>query len=310
MQTAGVQKKKNKNDAMKQRWFEQFAENIENQKMPWQKPWKSSSKPMKGMPHNISSGKNYRGSNIMSTLLYKSSNGFEDMRFGTRKQLIDAGYSIRGLKNGTGCPIVFLNQVKKTEKDKNGDEVERFIWISRWYEVWNVEACENYDDMPQEETEGDEEGPSNSEMIDMYNIYCQNAGVRQRRGGDGAYYNQMRDRIVLPNSEDFDGEIYESMVAFHEAAHSTGHESRLDRLDKTPFGSPEYAFEELVAEFTALLVTLSLGGEFKPMKHHDNSAVYIQGWLKACRDNDKKLTRAFSQAQAACDYILENCRAT
>ena len=38
-------------------------------------------------------------------------------------------------------------------------------------------------------------------------------------------------------------------TAFHELTHSTGHESRLNRLDRTAFfGTEAYSKEELIAE--------------------------------------------------------------
>ncbi len=43
-------------------------------------------------------------------------------------------------------------------------------------------------------------------------------------------------------------------MLLHEMAHSTGHESRLNRPLLNAFGTPEYAKEELNAELTSLFL--------------------------------------------------------
>lgn len=69
-------------------------------------------------------------------------------------------------------------------------------------------------------------------------------------------------------------------TAFHEAVHSTGHASRLNRLEATAhFGNEEYSKEELVAEIGAAAL-VSLAG-LESRSSFKNSAAYIQHWLKA-----------------------------
>ena len=90
---------------------------------------------------------------------------------------------------------------------------------------------------------------------------------------------------------------------FHELTHSTGHKSRLGRLEgkRVNFGSGEYSREELVAEMGAAFLCGSAGLSERTV---DNSAAYLQGWLKAL-DNDRSLIiTAAAQAQKAADYIL------
>ena len=97
----------------------------------------------------------------------------------------------------------------------------------------------------------------------------------------------------------------------HEGVHSTGYSTRLNRALGNRFGSPEYAFEELIAEMGALIVTLSLGGEFKPnavMEENANNVAYLQSWLKACNEQDRALDKAFSDAQKSADFMLSAIR--
>ncbi len=60
-----------------------------------------------------------------------------------------------------------------------------------------------------------------------------------------------------------------------------------------------------------MLTVVRLGGEFKPdavMEENANNIAYLQSWLKACNEQDKALTAAFGQAQAASDYIVSYCQ--
>jgi antirestriction protein ArdC len=94
-------------------------------------------------------------------------------------------------------------------------------------------------------------------------------------------------------------------TTFHELTHSTGHASRLKRNGITSstahFGSEEYSQEELVAEIGASMLT-GLAG-FVDVTF-DNSAAYIQSWLRKLKDDKTLIVKAASQAQKAVDYIL------
>jgi antirestriction protein ArdC len=120
-------------------------------------------------------------------------------------------------------------------------------------------------------------------------------------GGNRAYYRPMTDEVQLPVPEQFTERENFYATAFHELAHSTGHEKRLHRIkDWSNFGSEPYAQEELVAEMTAAMVCGMVG--IDPLI--EQSAAYIEGWLKALKGDKKFVVQAGSQAQKAADYIL------
>jgi antirestriction protein ArdC len=108
------------------------------------------------------------------------------------------------------------------------------------------------------------------------------------------------DEVRLPKPEQFDtGDAYYA-TAFHEFVHSTGHESRLNRLDSTTFGSEPYAQEELVAEIGASMLCAFTGIEPKV----EASAAYIGTWLRVLRDDKRFIVQAAAKAQKATDLIL------
>ena len=58
--------------------------------------------------------------------------------------------------------------------------------------------------------------------------------------------------LLLPIRKQFVSTAEYYSTAFHEVVHSTGHQSRLNRLNSAAFfGTEEYSKEELVAEIGA-----------------------------------------------------------
>ena len=109
----------------------------------------------------------------------------------------------------------------------------------------------------------------------------------------------------MPKPERFEsGEAFYSTL-FHELTHSTGHPSRLNRkgiTETVEFGSRTYSQEELVAEMGAAF----LCGETGILDTQiDQSAAYVDGWLRSFRNDHKLVVTAAAQAQKAADYILD-----
>jgi antirestriction protein ArdC len=110
------------------------------------------------------------------------------------------------------------------------------------------------------------------------------------------------DLVNLPPLETF--KTTEGYVAtkFHEYAHSTGHETRLNReiMNVAASGGEDYSFEELVAELTSAYLCARTGID----NMLENSSAYIQNWLKALRNDKTMLLKASGKAMAAVEYIL------
>lgn len=94
---------------------------------------------------------------------------------------------------------------------------------------------------------------------------------------DRAYYQQVFDSVALPPLECFSSDEARAAVLLHEAAHATGHSTRLSRDGITgahPFGSVSYACEEIVAEVGAVIAAAVLGISYDAPNH----ATYLAGW--------------------------------
>lgn len=86
----------------------------------------------------------------------------------------------------------------------------------------------------------------------------------------------------------------------HELSHWTGKSQGRDLSGK--FGSEKYAFEELIAEFTSILLCNKFG--IDSTAQMQNSVEYFANWAKALDKNPKILKSAMSQAQKAYSYLL------
>ena len=122
-----------------------------------------------------------------------------------------------------------------------------------------------------------------------------------------AWYSPSMDLIKMPNLGNFfSSEEYYSTL-FHEAAHSTGHESRWEKRGKkgrfktgTRFGDHDYSYEELVAEISAAMLCQMTGIETTL----DNSKSYLLSWASKLKNNKKWIIDAASDAQMVVDIIL------
>jgi hypothetical protein len=91
---------------------------------------------------------------------------------------------------------------------------------------------------------------------------------------------------------------------FHEMTHATGHGSRLDRDGVTnpiKFGSERYSKEELIAELGAAFLSNEAG--ILDQVRFDNSAAYLESWIKNLKDDPTLIVSAASQAQRGFDWV-------
>ena len=124
-------------------------------------------------------------------------------------------------------------------------------------------------------------------------------------GGDRACYSPAFDEIRMPPRKAFPSAegFYETL--FHEAGHSTGHASRLNRkelVSSDGFGGHLYSQEELTAELTAAFLCAEAGIDQLVL---ENQAAYLQSWLDKLRKEPEAFVKAAARAQKAADWILD-----
>lgn len=126
--------------------------------------------------------------------------------------------------------------------------------------------------------------------------------VQQNR----AYYMPATHSVVIPCKNQFETieDYYQTML--HEFAHSTGHESLLNRKTLTAscgFGSTTYSKEELVAELSSLYTMISLNLMNDELLR--NSIAYLKGWGDGLKDGIKhNILNTISLSRKATNLIL------
>lgn len=85
--------------------------------------------------------------------------------------------------------------------------------------------------------------------------------------------------------------------------HSTGASGRCDRdLKLLDENREDYSKEELVAELGAAYMMNRLGMDNS--KTEQNTAGYLQSWMKALQNDRRMFVSAAAKAEAAVNYIL------
>lgn len=269
---------------------------LEKGTVPWQRPWNVHRIPgyRDGLPRNLMSKKEYRGVNVF--LLHAQ--GYGSPWWLTFKQAQERGGNVKKGEHGT--PVVFWKWLEK-ENEEDPENPDR-IPLLRYYTVFNLMQCEVIEAPPTDEPEITG-GPQPDEFAEAV---VENMPRRPAitRHGARAFYRPSTDEVCVPPlcSYDIQAEFYSTL--FHELVHSTGHESRLNRRAQEgarSFGDETYSKEELVAEMGAAFLCNHCGTLEDTIQ---NSAAYIQSWLRVFKNDPKMVVVAAAQAQKASDFIL------
>lgn len=259
---------------------------MEQGNIPWHKPWIA-----KGKCISHSTGKPYSLLNQM--LLGKPG------EYVTFKQCQQEGGQVK--KGEKANMVVFWKWVE--QKDEETEEVKQIPFL-RYFNVFHIDQCEGLSAKYEEALECSAKADQTSEIIIA--AYIQESGVKVKHEEcDNAFYSPLTDSVTLPLLEQFSETAEYYSTAFHELVHSTGHVSRLDRLDKTAyFGNEAYSKEELIAEIGSAALVNHAGIETSTSFR--NSAAYIQGWLEVLKGDKRFIVSAAGKAEKAVDLILRS----
>ncbi len=281
---------------------DRIVEQLDKGIIPWQKPW-SGACLADGGAINYVSRKPY--SFLNQLLLGKEGEWL------TFKQIKDAGGNIR--KGSKAGMVVFFKQVKmnKTVKNEDGSEKEeqRLVPILRYFNVFHIDDTEGVESkIKKEEETGTLIFPIDTaeEVITGYLGREKALKFHNDRLTDRAYYSPTLDLVSVPMLSQYEiPEEYYS-TTFHELVHSTKAKSRCDRDSEqhgiATFGNEDYSREELVAEIGSAMLCNKIGIECQ--KAFKNSVAYIQGWLKALKNDNRAIVWASSRAEIAAKFIL------
>lgn len=281
---------------------DRIIEQLDKGIIPWQKPWSGACLADGGAISYVTR-KPY--SFLNQLLLGKEGEWL------TLKQIEDAGGKLKkGAKSGI---VVFFKQVKIDKKVKNEDgtedEEKRIVPMLRYFRVFHIDDTDGVESkIKKEEETGQLLFPIDTaeEVISGYLGREKNLTFHNDKLTDRAYYSPALDLVSVPMLSQY--QIVEEYYSttFHELVHSTKSKSRCDRDHEqhgiAAFGNEDYSREELVAEIGSAMLCNKIGIECE--KAFKNSVAYIQGWLKALKNDNKAIVWASSRAETAAKYIL------
>lgn len=161
-------------------------EQLEQSVIPCEKPWT-------GIQSGAISGATGRAYSLLNQMLLGRPG-----EYFTFNQVKERGGNIR--KGEKSSIIVFWKQVKVTEQNKNGEEVEKLVPMLRYYTVFHISQCEGL-------TAREpiiKQPPINKSGEDIITAYINREHIlMQHVKGDKACYSPGRDCITLPLREQF-----------------------------------------------------------------------------------------------------------
>ena len=263
---------------------ERIIEKLKQGEIPWRRPWNAYP------AVNWVTQKPYRGINQLL---------LDPGEYATWNQVKKAGGRVK--KGAKSHMVTFWKLIEVKNEDEEG--VVETIPFLRYYRVFNIKDCEGLESKRKVETFDHDPIEEAEKIIEGYPDAPEITFAPGR-----AFYRPSDDIISIPEKSDFEQvEEYYSTI-FHEMVHSTGHKNGwagMELQSCLPSVATIYK-EELVAEIGAAMLCGLAGIEQETL---DNSAAYVQGWLKKLEGDSKFIVSAANQAQKAADYIAGDGRA-
>lgn len=260
--------------------------------IPWHRPWTGAAD---GAMNYVTR----RPYSLLNQLLLG-----RDGEWLTWKQIQDCGGKLKkGAKAGM---VVYYGKFVAKEEKADGTVEEKEIPVLKYYNVFHLSDCTGIESKIENDVHTTTRPIDAAE--DIINGYLSSEDAprfHNDQPSNRAYYAPSTDTVVVPMISQYKiAEEYYS-TTFHELTHSTMKESRCNRRaenERAALGSENYSREELVAELgAAMLCTVSGLDNDKAFK---NSVAYLQGWLKALKNDNKMMVWAASRAEKAARYIM------
>lgn len=261
----------------------------------WAKPW-TTTLAASGITTNAVTRQPYQGFNALLGMVMTATSGYGTNLWATYKQWASVGAQVRKGEHGQtmvkwgtsyNCPAGH-----KGQRPCECPDVKRFLWAHP-FTVFNADQVDGYTIEIPEPT---------IDPVEAVEAFIAELGADiSERLSDRAFYTPATDRIVIPTIGQFDTLQGYYGTKLHELTHWTGHQSRCERNVENTFGTPDYAFEELVAELGAVFFGAHFGIEVEPHMEHTS---YLAGWLGRLKDDPRALYRASKLAAEAVGWAL------
>ncbi len=273
---------------------------------PWIRPWRRINCSY-GRPMNALSGRKYSGINIPILWSAASTKKYDHDLWLTFKQVSRLNGRVRRGQKGTLVVMYRQVQIPKRNVDgialkgDNGQQLMSTIKLMRGFTLFNIDQCSNLPDKILQSTDDTNQSTKWDSHAAAEEL-VQSTGANICHHGNNACYYPRNDQITIPPRTSFatTGGYYSTVL--HELVHWTGSHKRLARPGITSDwirDSPEYAFEELVAEIGAAYLCADLGIPGR-LRHEG----YVLSWIKSLEHDPRAIFRASNLASQAASYIF------
>lgn len=293
----------NKINKAKQKLIDMYIKSLEEGEIPWEKMWRTK------QPYNAITKVKYKGINNLALSFIACKRGYKDSRWCTFNQIKKAKWKFNTDAKGKGICIQYWSPYNTKEKrkysfdeyqkviNKYPEKKEEFRLIDRCTVVYNGDLIDGIPKSLDQEESKEKIKPS-----DYIDNIIKNLNVKYLEKGEEAFYQINDDCVIIPPSNLFKNQYSYYATQLHELAHSTGHESRLNRNISNKYGTEEYAKEELRAEISSSFLMQELGLEYDE-KHLQNHKAYIQSWIQIIKDKPTELLKAISDSNKIVSYL-------
>jgi antirestriction protein ArdC len=257
----------------------------------WRMPWHHDGAAVT-RPQNVSSGRRYRGVNVLALWIAAEARSFASGLWGTYRQWQGVGAQVRKAERGT--TVVLWKQATSRVDDESDDgDAGHGRIFARAFTVFNIAQVDGYAPAPVAML-------PESDRIDHADAFVAALQIPITVGAYDAHYRIDLDHIFMPPFAAFRDAAAHIGTLIHECAHATGAKHRLDRNFAERFNSEARAIEEACAELTASYILADLGIAHHPRPDH---AAYVASWLRVLKDDPRAIFTAASKAQQAADWM-------
>jgi len=282
----------------------------------FKKDWNTTTK---GKLINCQTSAEYNGSNVVLLMMHQILGGYPHSiycGFGQGKAL-----KLK-LKKGSKSARILMPilhsedkldpETKKPILDALGDPVKT-MWTS--FKTACVFNIDQFEDSEQKQKILNKfvsaPGPTVQNFKDhkptekLINSYIKRESIDVFFGGNSAFYTPSADTVTMPDKEQFTSRCGFYGTYLHELIHSTGSANPM-RLNRPTLTAPNtdrnsYCLEELITELAAINLCHEL--KISTIDKIQNSAAYLESWVKTLKQDKKILFKLLTQSNKAIKYL-------
>ena len=281
----------------------------------FKKDWNTTTK---GKLINCQTSAEYNGSNVVLLMMHQILGGYPHSiycGFGQGKAL-----KLKLKKGSKSARILMPILHSEEKKDKEGKTVLNALGDpvqTKWTTfktacVFNIDQFEESEEKtkilnkfvsaPEPTVQKFKDHKPTEKLI---NSYIKRESIDVYFGGNSAFYTPSADTVTMPEKEQFTSRCGFYGTYLHELIHSTGSANPM-RLNRKTLTDPNtnrksYATEELITELAAVNLCHEL--KISTIDKIQNSAAYLESWVKTLKADKKILFKLLTQSNKAIKYL-------